>query len=133
MVYFTTKENLHLKSLLLMLKIAYLLAVGIDRSAEVALLPTELQLEVVESYVGKEAVEMLKILVETLLEGHLDADGLEHLEVTVGNTGQVAVKIDGYTEVVRSGTAVESYIGMYLLLMVAEVVRCGCMEVGDTG
>lgn len=95
-----------------MLKIADLLVVGIDRSAEVALVPTELQLEVVESCAGKEDVEMLKILVETLHEGHLDADCLEHLEVIVGNTGQVAVKIDGYVEVVHTGTEAESYIGM---------------------
>ncbi|CAO2167383.1 unnamed protein product [Urochloa humidicola] len=90
---------------MLMLKTADLLVVGIDRSAEVALLMTELQLEVVESCAGKEAVEMPKMLVETLHEGHLDADDLEHSKVIVGSSGQVAVKIDRYMEV-------ESYSGM---------------------
>jgi hypothetical protein len=97
--------------------------VGIEWSAEEA--TTGLQLEVVESCDGKEAVEMLKLLVETLHEGLLGADGLEHLEVIVGNTGQVAVK-PSYMEV-------ESYRSMELLVMMVEVVTYGCLEVGDTG
>jgi hypothetical protein len=49
---------------------------------------------------GKEVVEML---VEILHGGHLDVDVLAHLEVMVGNTGLVAVKIDSYMEVVNTG------------------------------
>jgi hypothetical protein len=49
---------------------------------------------------GKEFVEML---VEILHGGHLDVDVLAHLEVMVGNTGLVAVKIDSYMEVVNTG------------------------------
>jgi len=57
-------------------------------------------LEVVGCCTGKEVVEML---VEILHGEHLDVDVLEHLEVMEGNTGQVAVKIDSYMEVVNTG------------------------------
>lgn len=43
------------------------------------------------------------MMVEILHEGHLDVDVLEHLEIMVGDTGQVAVKIDSYVEVVNTG------------------------------
>ena len=125
------KGKLTLKDPMLILKIADLSAVAIERSAEVA--TTGLQLEVVGSCAGKEAVEMLKLLAETLHEGLLGVDGLEYLEVIVGNTGQVAVKLDSYMEVVNTGVEVESYSSTELPVMMVEVVTCGCMGVGDTG
>lgn len=75
------------------------------RSAEVVVLMACLHFQMVESCTGKEAAEML---VGIFHEEHLDVDVLEQLEVMVENTGQVAVKIDSYMEVVNTGKEVDS-------------------------
>lgn len=113
-----------------MLTTADLVVVGIGRSSETVVLMTCLHAEVVvESCSGEEAVEMLKMLVETLHEEILVVDVLE---VTVENTGKVGEKIHSYTEVVSTGKVVESYSSKEAVTMV-EVVTCGCKEVGNTG
>jgi hypothetical protein len=114
-----------------MLKIDDSVVVGIGRSAEVSLLMACLHLQVVESCTGKEAAEMLQMLVWILHEELLAGDVVEQQELMVDNTGQVAAKFDSYIEVVDTGKEVGSCSDEEPLVMMVELVTC--MEVVDAG